>query len=401
MSLFTTVANAAISAFGDIKRAAINAYNNAISVAKKKFLSIAQDKLDELDNMLTAAVAAKFGPIISKLSSIKSQIISAKESYIAARKVAKKIKDAVTAHAEDVAEELEEAEKAILKESSNVPVDDVEIGEVAKKEILATVDPEVTTKRTLGSDDIDLYLQFKNAKIKLNSIDELVAAATDINNHLDREGAASARAWVHKVLHTHPLVDDKIKDLGYFKPISNEVGVTYLRHTPDTQTLALQDWSKDIAKPFRRSLEHKMDESYETINGTYESLNSMMARNISTEFYYERGEDYATALKDQGNNYLNKELLSNDYHIAGDYTFRSIHVNALHASLLKALVDNVGSEKKLINWLYPVSNYDTALCGGLTINIEGNEVKVNLKGDKIGTIATVIDKTPISALECK
>lgn len=397
--LSTTIANTAASVADQIKKGAIKVYNKTIKAAKNKLMSLAQDKLDELDGMLTSLVAAKFGPIIDKIKLVKSLILKANTAYDNVKKIAKTVKDLATNTKIDPSAIIEEAAKIVIKKTVGVSVSDVDIGVTGKKGILATIVPEDNSIRTLASDDIGLHVKFKNAKIKLNSIDELVDAATDINNHLNIEDVSTTRAWVHKIMNTHPLVDEKIKDLDYFSPISNEVGVTYLRHTPDTQTLALEDWSGSIPKVFRRSLEHKMDSSYETINAIYNSLNANMSRNISTEFFYERG-DYSTALKDQGNNILDKSILSNDYHIAGDYTFRSIHINTLYITLITALLASVGFQAKLINWLFPVNTYDNAL-GGLTISIEGNEVKVNLKGDKIGTIATVIDKTPISALEYK
>ena len=68
---------------------------------------------------------------------------------------------------------------------------------------------------------------------------------------------------------------------------------------------------------------------------------------------------------------------------------------------MTALIKNVGGAGKLINWLVPVNNYTQALNPKLQINVEGNDVVVNLKGDKIGVIATVIDKTPISVKVCE
>jgi hypothetical protein len=397
--LSTTISNTASSLADTIKKLAIKTYNKTIKAAKQKLMSLAQAKLDELDASISALITKKFGPIIDKIKLVKSLILKANTVYDNAKKVAKTLKDLMTKTKIDPSEIIEEAAKIVIKKTVGVSVSDVDIGVTEKKGILATIVPEDNSIITLASDDIGLHVKFKNAKVKLNSIDELVAVVTDINNHLDIEDVSTTRAWVHKIMNTHPLVDEKIKDLDYFKPISNEVGVTYLRHTPDTQTLALEDWSGSIPKVFRRSLEHKMDSSYETINSIYNSLNANMSRNISTEFFYERG-DYNNALKDQGNNILNKSLFSNDYHIAGDYTFRSIHINTLYITLITALLASVGFQAKLINWLFPVNTYDNAL-GGLTISIEGNEVKVNLKGDKVGTIATVIDKTPISALGYK
>lgn len=245
-------------------------------------------------------------------------------------------------------------------------------------------------------DSGELYIQYSGAKVKLDSINQLVSVIKVINGKLSDADVATTRAWVHKIQKTHPLVDEEIKDLEYFKPISDEVGSTYLMHTPDTQTLALDDWATELPNPFRRTLEVKMDESYSKVNEAYYNLNSAMSRNISTEYFEER--------KDQGDNVLGKSLLSNDFHIAGDYTFGTDHVGLLENTLMIALITLVGGAGKLISWLTPVNTYDVAMEGPVQISVEGDEVLVNLRGDKAGVIATIIDETSISPTtetECK
>jgi hypothetical protein len=225
---------------------------------------------------------------------------------------------------------------------------------------------------------------------------ELKSVVTKINGKLATVGAGGTRDWVHKIQKTHPTLDSNIAGLEYFKPISNEIGVTYLRHTPDTQTLALQHWSTERPNPFRQTLRYKMDGSYDAINKAYYGLNRDMAKNISTEYFYETDEPI---LKDQNNNYLDKTLLSNDYHIAGDYTFAQ-HPGLLSPIIMAALTNFVGGAGKLINWLVDVNSYKTSISNGQIISVEGNQVVVNLKGDKVGVIATVIDTTPISSEAC-
>lgn len=253
----------------------------------------------------------------------------------------------------------------------------------------ATVDPSTEPGITTNE---GLWLLFSGAKIKLNSIDELIKVVKTINNKLSEADYETTRAWVHKIQKTHPKVDDAVKDLEYFKPISNEIGSTYLMHTPDTQTLALEDWKSDTPNPLRRLLEQKMDESYTKIKSVYEELNKAMSRNISEEFFSGR--------KDAGNNDLDKTLLNNDFHIAGDYAFKKYHVDELEDILKNLLLKFVGGAKKLMLWLNDPAKDKEAIYSGIEITIEGNEVTVNLNGDKVGVIASVIDTTPISVIPC-
>lgn len=238
-----------------------------------------------------------------------------------------------------------------------------------------------------------LMLKLNGAKVKLNSMTELVDIIKIINNKLNQENASVVREWVHLIQNIHPIVNDKIKELRYFKPISNEVGSTYLMHTSDTQTLALEDWETELPRVFRRSLEYKGDDSFSKINRAYFGLNQAMVRNISTEFYY---NERKTAKMDQGNNFLNKKLLSNDYHIAGDYTFYENHAGILQVELMTALIKYVGGAGKLINWLNPINNYEKSICSDIKLTVEGGDVLVDLRGNKVGVIASIIDETPIA-----
>jgi len=248
------------------------------------------------------------------------------------------------------------------------------------------------------NNDTELYLKFTGAKVKLNSIDELIMVIETINKRLGTlDDPELIRNWIHKVIRTHPEVDEGTKDLLFFKPVSEQIGSTYILHTPDTASLALEDWTTEKPIPIREVLKTKLDpNTYGQALSAYHDLNEAMVANISTEYFYERIEE---AKRDQGNNYLNKSLLSNDFHIAGDYSFGNTLLG-LSESLMNALIAYMGSTDKLLNWLFPINNTDEAISRGIKITVEGNDITVNLKGDKSGVIATVIDETPITPLEC-
>jgi len=161
--------------------------------------------------------------------------------------------------------------------------------------------------------DTELYLKFTGAKVKLNSIDELVKVIEIINNRLGTlDDPELIRIWIHKVIKTSPIVDERTKDLLYFKPVSEEIGSTYLLHTQDTQTLALQDWITNKPTPIRGTLKEKLDNTtYNQVTSAYHELNIAMNNNISTEYFYERskGQTIEDALRDQDKNYLGKGSL--------------------------------------------------------------------------------------------
>jgi len=72
-----------------------------------------------------------------------------------------------------------------------------------------------------------------------------------------------------------------------------------------------------------------------------------------------------------------------------------ITIDAIKDLLLESLIKFMGGSERLINWLYPVNTIEESIQKDIKITLEGNEVLVNLKGDKSGVIATVIDETSI------
>jgi hypothetical protein len=368
-----------------LKQKALRIFNSVVKRAGSTLKRQVNRSINVLKGSLKSVVGQKVAPVLEKLNDLKSFTKTLTKTYNTTISAAELVMAAVFGTKELAISAIKKAANELKNSKLNTPGLDVDVGTTKKTEILALVDPEIEA----DNGDVGLHVKFQGAKVKLNSIDELVNVTNIINNKLNSEDVVSTREWVHKISRTHPLVDEEIKGLEYFEEISNETGSTYIMHTPDTQTLALGDWSTALPMPFRRTLQFKIDDkAYVNTNSDYFELNLSMARNISTEFFYEREE---TALKDQGNNYLSKELLSNDYHIAGDYTFRENHVGLLVQILMISLISIVGGAGKLINWLAPVNNYGFALSNGVTINVEGNDVVVNLKGDKVGVIATVID----------
>lgn len=378
----------------NLKQKAIDAFKSAVKKAKETLINLAKSKIQEYKDLLLATVNAKIAPILAQLKQIKTIIKTATKIYTTAVSAAKIAKASAFGVKELAVEVIKEAAQRYKADKLQTDGFDFNIGLSKKNEILGTLDPEIEPDNS----EIGLHLKFQGAKVKLNSIAELTSVVNIINGKLDDEDAAATRAWVHKIQKTHPLLDDNIEDLTYFKPISNQVGSTYLLHTPDTPTTSLEDWSTDIPLPIRNLLKYKMDETvYDNNTDTYKELNSAMARNISTEYFDERklqgGQSYL------GRKYGVKNVYNNDYHIAGDYTFAIDHIGLVEVALMTALIVYVGGAGKLINWLVEVNNSENALSTGFLIGVEGNNVVVNLKGDKKSVFATVINNTPITVVK--
>lgn len=380
------------------KQNVIDTYNTTVTALNTSFNNIVTTKISEYKTFLKTNKPLSISSVLSKLKTLTIELNTAAKTYTSLLYTAKIVK--LKGIAGVVRTNISSKEKIKLAETDNK----IEVYKNAQlKSNTLNVDVGINEKNDVFSNinysvpldaNRELYLKFDNAKVKLNSINELINVINIINKALDFEDATTIRAWVHKIVKTHPLVDDAIKELTYFKPISEEVGSTYLLHTPDTQTLSLNDWSTDFPIPIRNLLKYKMNYTcYDKIHTAYYELNSAMARNISTEFFDNR--------KNVNNNFLGKNIYSNDYHIAGDYTFNLDHIGteALKQSLMAGLINYIGSAGKLINWLVPVNNYNIAVNSGVNITVEGNNVVVDLNGDKVGVIATIIDNKPITNVE--
>jgi len=376
------------------KQAAIERYNKLKADAKKELISLVKENIKS--GIEAVLVATGIRKVLDIFNMVKSTVDTAATTYTSAEQAAAVVKARAISSKEMIAEAKRQAQEIIKNRKLNSNGLDIDFGIQEKIVTLATVDPSIEPDNS----DAGLILKVNGAKVKLDSINELVKVIQTINNKLNSEDPVSTRAWIHKLAKLHPIVDDQIKNLEYFKPISNEVGSTHMMHTPDTQTLALEDWETELASLFRNGLKVKLSKDTLEHNHIYYKLNQGMVRNISTEFYYER---WGSAVRDHGNSpYLaGKTIYNNDFHIAGDYTFAEDHTSKLYAQLMTILLAKVGGAGKLINWLKPVNTFDSALCSGLTISVEGNDVVVDLKGNKIGVIATIIDKTPIKTGDYK
>ena len=392
-----TLAQQIAAATAKIKQAALDAARDAVSNAKDMAIDFA---LSTVKNTVES-LKEKFyiNDALDLIDKAEKTVETASATYDTAVKAAEAAKAAALSPKQKLQELAKQAAEAYKNSTLKSYGINFDVGLTNKKQVFSTIDPTIEPdKSTVG-----LFVMFNGAKVKLNSIDELNNVISEINKKLKGSNIAETRAQVHKFSKVHPLVDVKTKKLEFFKPVSNETGSTYLAHTPDTPNLALEDWRTSLPQPVRTNLRYKISDGYSTANDIYQKLNLRMTMNISSEFYYTRGiiPDFTDWTANHNLNALGKTVLNNDFHIAGDYTFAEDHLSVLYTPLMTALLAQVGGAGKLINWLTDVNNSSSAMSGGFKVSVEGKDVVVDLKGNKIGVIATIIDTRPIKPKGCK
>jgi len=254
-------------------------------------------------------------------------------------------------------------------------------------DVLAPINPETEPSESTNS---GLYLKFSGARVKLDSITEIISFVKIINGLFDEYPLPTLKTWIHILKNIHPLVDKETSTLKYFSPMSEEIGSTHYIHTIDTQSLALGCWGTYAPQCLRRALQYKIDTDMNNmLVDTYYKLNTNMSKNLSREFY--EGDI------DHGRSKLSgKTLYNNDFHLAGDYNF-TIIINRIKTDLLTIINNDLKETNKLITWLEGINTYTGEIPNNkITIKLEGNDVIVDLKGGKSGVIATAINVTPIS-----
>lgn len=226
--------------------------------------------------------------------------------------------------------------------------------------------------------------KLNGAKTSIESFSKIEALIGTIHRQFKDYETAVIKNWLKILRKIHPEVDENIKDLLYFKPISDEIGSRTLGYYPDTQSLDLEDWGTDKPKPIRYNIEYKINKNdLDNINNSYKLLNQAMVRNLSTEFTEERKA-----------NYNHNE--AHDYHIAGDSTYsermkETSLINLIEQKIKELLEDSY----RLITYLNVISNYGEAVKGPIEIEINGKYYEVGLKGNPYQKQITAINNSPL------
>jgi len=243
--------------------------------------------------------------------------------------------------------------------------------------------------------DTSLMIKLKTAYVKLDSINEIISACKAIHALLPIKAAsndiAGIHEWIDIVTNIHPLVQDEIKDLMFFKPISNEVGSRILGYYPDTQSLEANEWNSIRPKALRRSLEVKLkQESLALVQDNYQSLNSKLVKSLSTEFYNRSNKSlYFTMLLQGRATFANINIigpgkgLAPDFHMIGDSGYPTI-VSMVETPYWTLVLGLLKGAMLLINYLHPVSINGTVVKDTFVITPENNTLVVNRRKDYVG-----------------
>lgn len=240
-------------------------------------------------------------------------------------------------------------------------------------------------------------------RIKPNSINSLIAVCKEIHKNFDSISAPTIKDWIHVIKNIHPLVQNAIKDLMYFKPISDEVGSRVLAYTPDLASLELKDWDSGKAQSIRGNLKQKIDnDDLDNITASYNKLNKRQVINTSNEFFLERTRYNSMNLQGRIVNpiiYLN----AHDFHLAGDTSYGTYtdpilgvpinHIASTSLLVLGILYGYLLGSIRLINYIWPISNYGTASNVVVEVEIEKQKTNIDMKGNIAQVPVSVINNS--------
>jgi hypothetical protein len=109
------------------------------------------------------------------------------------------------------------------------------------------------------------------------------------------------RKWIHRLRYTHPLVDEKIRGLKLYEPVSEHMGENVITYNSDTEAVDVLEWKrktrteKNIINPecvfayetphvLREIIRERMHyELPDKINDAWTELNRMQARTLPKE----------------------------------------------------------------------------------------------------------------------
>jgi len=257
--------------------------------------------------------------------------------------------------------------------------------------------------RVETTSDEDLIIKLRGSMVELDSINKTIEVAKEIHDLLPNKPIPILREWVDRISNMHPSVQEGIQNLDFFKPISQSVGATFLQKFSDTQTLGISNWGSGVEKSLRGVLGSKMNSiTSRVVEESYAKLNKALTKNLSTEFWYDQdiypfvsygsinaninigSLDPTGAYSGDSGNQLVKYIYNNDYHIVGDYLYKSVYLELLKTTVIEPLILSLfGDRIKLVNYITPSVIAETVDNSFYAINIEeeGN-TNIILVGDK-------------------
>ena len=315
----------------------------------KSIFNAAEEKLGNLWKKVPT-----FSDITAKLNvisdNIKKDAKEAKEAFI------KNANEVLDSNIEAAKEEFNAIDKALktvkttLGEIFTCPLAENNDPQSPKvnpiSEVLSSPSTNDTTLINISS-DTKIKKNLEDAKTQ--SLSKTAEAITKANNELTNKGVLEIRETVKTLSNPHPILNNYVKQLKYFQPISENVGESFFGYTPDKPSLQLADWNSSIPKAIRTSSNAKIRKDVASeVSKAYTNLNARFVSNISNEFYFERR---ATTFSS-----------AHSFHIAGDSLFPVDHIvskdSILMGGLAIILTNTIGDQITQINYLVPIDpNY--------------------------------------------
>lgn len=109
-------------------------------------------------------------------------------------------------------------------------------------------------------------------------------ALTTIDKQMNGLGLPEQRSLRRFYSNRHPMLDENLKSLTHFKPISDQIGSSVLAYTPDQASCQFHNW---FYQPMciRKNIAYKMtDRFYSDTEAFYRKANTDMLKSISNEF---------------------------------------------------------------------------------------------------------------------
>lgn len=217
-------------------------------------------------------------------------------------------------------------------------------------------------------------------------INSQIAAIGLINKDLPNQGALELREYVRLLKNRHPVIDEYLKNLVYFQPVSDYVASSFLAYTPDKSSLLLEDWKTDKPKALRQNILQKIPlETQTTIEEQYQKMNKRLYSNISNEFFSER-----------------RPILNycHGYHITGDNMWILNHMDAT-SPLMTQLIPKLATSRiplALIEYITPINENITVENDYFDTTVEKLPVLVELKGNIVREPKTTVNNSALQPI---
>ncbi len=188
------------------------------------------------------------------------------------------------------------------------------------------------------------YKEKKNLEdSKSQTLSKQLDVAENISQTIKDSGVSEMREKVRGLTGIHPFLDDNLKQLPLFTPVSEYIGSWLLGFNLDKSNVQLQYWNDGTPKSVRYNLTKKLNsDTINEIEKAYTITNQGLCNNISNEFI-------------EAKTVTDGQPFAPGYHIMGDYSFFDKHIGSqLGEKLTSSILQNLGDLVYMINYITTV-----------------------------------------------